>query len=58
MMERYRLKWAVRLYDLEVKDTAMTPDMRNVVKMDPARLNILTKQLGQYGDSDRGQPLC
>ncbi|KAK7094017.1 hypothetical protein V1264_007693 [Littorina saxatilis] len=45
MMERYRLKWAARLCDVDLKDTAMTPDMRNVVKMDPKRLNMLASQL-------------
>ena len=56
MMERYRLKWAARLGDIEVMDTAMMLDMRNVLKMDPARLNVLTAQLGECGDSSAGQP--
>lgn len=56
MMERYRLKWAARLCDLEVKDTAMTLDMCSVLKMDSTRLNILTAQLGECGDSSAGQP--
>ncbi|XP_076451656.1 rho guanine nucleotide exchange factor 10-like protein [Babylonia areolata] len=45
MMERYRLKWAIRLCDAELKDTAMTPDMQNVVKMDANRLRAITSQL-------------
>ncbi|KAL8623740.1 hypothetical protein ACOMHN_040086 [Nucella lapillus] len=45
MMERYRLKWAVRLCDAELKDAAMTPDMQNVVKMDANRLRSITSQM-------------
>lgn len=45
MMERYRLKWAARLSDMELKDTAMTPDMRSVMKMDFNRLKVLSAQL-------------
>nr|KAG5704758.1 hypothetical protein BaRGS_005214 [Batillaria attramentaria] len=44
-MERYRLKWAAKLSDIELKDTAMTPDMRGVMKMDPNRLKALSAQL-------------
>jgi hypothetical protein len=47
MMERYRLKWAVRLSDVDLKDAAMAPDMRNVMKMDHKRLAALSAQLGQ-----------
>lgn len=44
-MERYRLKWAVRLSDIDLKDAAMIPDMGNVVKMDHKRLAVLSSQL-------------
>ncbi|XP_025078987.1 rho guanine nucleotide exchange factor 10-like protein isoform X1 [Pomacea canaliculata] len=43
MMERYRLKWASKLADLELKDSAVMPDMGGVFKMDLGRLQSLTK---------------
>lgn len=47
MMERYRLKWAAKLTDIELKESMAMPDMTNIVKMDPARLRFLSSQFGK-----------
>ncbi|XP_067659618.1 rho guanine nucleotide exchange factor 10-like protein [Haliotis asinina] len=43
--ERYRMKWMANLRDVEVKDSAITPDMESVVKGGPGKLSIYSTQI-------------
>ncbi|XP_035829143.1 rho guanine nucleotide exchange factor 10-like protein [Aplysia californica] len=41
-VERLALRWMAKLRDLELKDTAITPDMQSVIKKEPEKIQILT----------------
>ncbi|XP_071109851.1 rho guanine nucleotide exchange factor 10-like protein [Haliotis cracherodii] len=43
--ERYRLKWMANIRDVEVKDSAITPDMESVVKGGPGKISIYSTQI-------------
>ncbi|CAG5131751.1 unnamed protein product, partial [Candidula unifasciata] len=43
-VERLVLRWVAKLKDLELKDTAITPDMLSIVKREPGKINIISAQ--------------
>ncbi|GFS22585.1 rho guanine nucleotide exchange factor 10 [Elysia marginata] len=49
-VEKLDLKWMAKLSDLELKDTALTPDMQRVLKKEPGKIHLITSQLEKPED--------
>ena len=41
-----RVKWVKQLSDLEIKDTAITPDMQSIVKVNSGKVTLLSPIVG------------
>lgn len=46
LMERLALRWMANVRDLELKDTAITPDMLSVIKSDADKIDIISSRMG------------
>ncbi|XP_059179092.1 rho guanine nucleotide exchange factor 10-like protein [Physella acuta] len=45
LMERLALRWMANVRDLELKDTAITPDMLSVIKSDADKIDIISSRM-------------
>ncbi|XP_041377385.1 rho guanine nucleotide exchange factor 10-like protein [Gigantopelta aegis] len=43
--ERYKLKWVVNLQDLEIKDSAITSDMKSIFSGGPEKFHMMSSQI-------------
>ncbi|XP_055863526.1 rho guanine nucleotide exchange factor 10-like protein isoform X2 [Biomphalaria glabrata] len=56
VVERLALRWFANLSDIELKDTAITPEMLSVVKKDSDKIDIISTRLDQYLEHPEEDP--
>lgn len=56
--ERVKFKWSAPIKDIEMKDSAITPELQSALKGDIGRMSITSPKLGNNSLTGAGENPC